>query len=430
MKCSRSIAAGLVLAALSVPTIADAQPTGSRLTLDAMVTPSSRFLKDDKPVTFALYGFIEFDTLDELFAYIDGQVNLWTFETTAAREAFAAKLLRKGVESRLVSMIYETPVELLLTHTARELSDAVSRVETSAAPAIFEGSHWRLTAAEYRDVLLLIQARWKSSLNCWSAAPSIPARVLSNWYLIEEGISLFGATYDSTEHFWQAVKYHPDITNGDVQALLKEFDSIDWDAWIGRLESDQQIYLSQTYAVEFLRANLTKEKRDWFAGQIGKYAADVPVRHLQQRPPTHPDGTHFTALGEKIIWGDLADLFHLVYIFSTMDDGAFETDDERPVLEALRARHFDGIYLPGRPTMRFISTEFQNLMLEIWKVKYLEMTRFGDVIRSTRGVRLDHFLNDGDSPDIPIPVYVRMLNEIRAMALAQHPSGAPPPPQP
>ena len=58
-------------------------------------------------------------------------------------------------------------------------------------------------------------------------------------------------------------------------------------------------------------------------------------------------------------------------------------------------------------------------MLEIWKVKYLHMPRFGDVIRSTVGRRLDHFLDDGDSPDIPIPVYVNQLNRIRGLALAQ-----------
>ena len=55
---------------------------------------------------------------------------------------------------------------------------------------------------------------------------------------------------------------------------------------------------------------------------------------------------------------------------------------------------------------------------------FLAMPRFGDVIRSIRGVKLDHFLNDGDSPDIPIPVYVGMLNQIREMALAQRPSAA------
>jgi hypothetical protein len=40
------------------------------------------------------------------------------------------------------------------------------------------------------------------------------------------------------------------------------------------------------------------------------------------------------------------------------------------------------------------------------------------VIRSTAGVKLDHFLDDGDSPDIPIPIYVGYLNRIREMAIA------------
>ena len=69
--------------------------------------------------------------------------------------------------------------------------------------------------------------------------------------------------------------------------------------------------------------------------------------------------------------------------------------------------------------MGFISEEFRSLMLEIWKVKYLEMPRFGEVIRSIPlEIRLSHFLNDGDSPDIPIPMYVGYLNRIRDMAIA------------
>ena len=55
-------------------------------------------------------------------------------------------------------------------------------------------------------------------------------------------------------------------------------------------------------------------------------------------------------------------------------------------------------------------------MLEIWKVKFLKMPRLTEVIRATAGVRLDHFLDDGDSPDIPIPIYSRHLNRIREMA--------------
>ena len=70
--------------------------------------------------------------------------------------------------------------------------------------------------------------------------------------------------------------------------------------------------------------------------------------------------------------------------------------------------------------MCFISEEFRSLMLEIWRVKYLKMARFRDVVSSIpMEVRLSHFLNDGDSPDIPIPVYVGYLNQIRDLALQQ-----------
>jgi len=70
--------------------------------------------------------------------------------------------------------------------------------------------------------------------------------------------------------------------------------------------------------------------------------------------------------------------------------------------------------------MGFIGEKFRSLMLEIWRVKYLQMPRFGEVIRSIpTEIRLEHFLNDGDSPDIPIPIYVGYLNQIRDLARAQ-----------
>ena len=72
----------------------------------------------------------------------------------------------------------------------------------------------------YAEAFLAVQEKWKHSLNCWSAAPYIPARVLSNWYPIEEGIQLYGATYDSTEHFWQAVKVSPGHHGGGPDDLL------------------------------------------------------------------------------------------------------------------------------------------------------------------------------------------------------------------
>ena len=49
------------------------------------------------------------------------------------------------------------------------------------------------------------------------------------------------------------------------------------------------------------------------------------------------------------------------------------------------------------------------------------MPRLNEVIRSTAGRRLDHFLDDGDSPDIPIPIYVGYLNRIREMAMEVQP---------
>jgi hypothetical protein len=118
----------------------------------------------------------------------------------------------------------------------------------------------------------------------------------------------------------------------------------------------------------------------------------------------------FSAFEEKVLWGDLADVFHLVYTFSLPDD---------PIRKALGARHFDAVYLGDR-RIGFITEEFRSLMLEIWRVKYLKMARFREVISSIpMEIRLSHFLNDGDSPDIPIPVYVGYLNQIRELARGQ-----------
>ena len=89
-----------------------------------------------------------------------------------------------------------------------------------------------------------------------------------------------------------------------------------------------------------------------------------------------------------------------------------------PLRKTLAERHFDAVYLGDRK-MGFISEEFRSQMLEIWKVKYLEMARLRMVIASIpTDIHLEHFLNDGDSPDIPIPVYVEYLNKIREMARA------------
>jgi hypothetical protein len=367
-----------------------------QIPLQALVTPSTVITRDGKPLTFALHGFIEFTSLAEMFTYTDGQTRRWPELDTTKRQALTTELIRRGVESRVISMTDERPLETLVTHTAEELRQALARVHEPTPPG-------------YADAFLSVQKKWKHSLNCWSAAPSIPARVLSNWYPIEEGIELYGARYDSTEHFWQAVKFHPDVTVANLSALLAEFGKRDWAPWLASLDNDPKLYLPNAYAVEFLRHNLTADRLRWFNDELQKHnlLLDEKARTAQQRTSTL---FRFSAFEEKVIWGDLADVFQLVYFFSPADN---------PIRATLTKYHFDGVYLNDRK-MPFISEDYRSLMFEIWKVKYLKVARFREVISSIPlEIRLSHFLNDGDSPDIPIPIYVEYLNKIRLRARAR-----------
>jgi hypothetical protein len=370
-----------------------------QVSLQAIVTPSTTILKDGRVVTFAVHGFIEFKSLAELFPYIESQTRRWQANGSlehAEQRRLARELLRGGIESRVVSMADERPLEALITHTSEELRQALAHVKEPVPPS-------------YAEEFLAVQEKWKHSLNCWSASPSIPGRVLSNWYPIEEGIQLYRATYDSTEHFWQAVKYHPETTVAGLTELLSLLEQRDWSPWLGRLDGDPKIYLPNAYAVEFLRYSLAPERLRWFRNELGRHdlRASDHARSVQQRGGKP---FRFSAYEEKVLWGDLADLFHLVYTFSPPED---------PIRKTLAERHFDAVYL-DESRMGFISEEFRSLMLEIWKVKYLQMPRFREVISSIPNeVRLAHFLNDGDSPDIPIPVYLGYLNQIRDLARAQ-----------
>ena len=370
-----------------------------QVSLQAIVTPSTTILKDGRVVTFAVHGFIEFKSLAELFPYIESQTRRWQANgglDDAGQGRLARELLRGGIESRVVSMSDERPLEALITYTSEELRQALAHVKEPVPPG-------------YAEVFLAVQERWKHSLNCWSASPSIPGRVLSNWYPIEEGIQLYGATYDSTEHFWQAVKYHPDTSVSRLTELLGLLEQRDWSPWLGRLDGDPRIYLPNAYAVEFLRHSLAPERLRWFRNELGRHdlQAGDHARSIQQRGGKP---FRFSAYEEKVLWGDLADLFHLVYTFSPPED---------PIRRTLADRRFDAVYL-GNRKMGFISEEFRSLMLEIWKVKYLQIPRFREVISSIPlEIRLSHFLNDSDSPDIPIPVYVGYLNQIRDLARAQ-----------
>jgi hypothetical protein len=366
------------------------------ISLQEVVTPSTVILKDGRPVKFAIHGFIEFRSLGEVFPYIEAQTQRWHGKISEEESRqLGRRLLYEGIESRAVSMADERPLQALVTHTSEELREAIAKVKEPLP-------------AGYAEAFLSVQEKWKHSLNCWSASPVIAGRVLSNWYPIEEGIRLHGAVYDSTEHFWQAAKYHPDTTVGDLKELIALLQGRDWGVWLKRLDDDPKIYLANAY-VEFLRLNLKAERLKWFAEESGKHGLrdGDHARFVQQRGDS---AFRFSGFEEKVLWGDLADLLHMIYVFSPADD---------PVRKTLAEHHFDAIYLDGRK-MGFISEEFRAEMLEIWKVKFLGMPRFREVIAGIPvEIRLEHFLNDGDSPDIPIPVYVGYLNRIREMASAR-----------
>jgi hypothetical protein len=382
--------AGAVLLVLMGSTPLRAEP----FSLVSLVTPSTVIQKNGQVVKFAIHGYIEFKSLAEVFPYIESQRRRWNGKLSEEElRSLERGLLREAVESRVVSMEDERPLETLVTHTSDELRQAIASLRSKVP-------------ASYEEAFLAAQEKWKHSLNCWSASPSIAGRVLSNWYPIEEGIQLYGTTYDSTEHFWQSVKYHPDVTISELKEIIAELEARTWIDWFARLDGDPKIYLPNAYAVEFLRHNLAAERMWWFLTELDGHDLNPSdhVRQVQQRG-VHP--FRFSAYQEKVLWGDLADVLHLVYEFSQPDD---------PLRKKLADAHFDGIYL-GELKFGFISEEFRSQMLEIWKVKFLQMPRFREVISLIpMEIRLEHFLNDGDSPDIPIPIYVGYLNQIREMA--------------
>src|SRR6059058_4606067 len=83
-----------------------------QVSLQAVVTPSTTILKDGRPVTFAIHGFIEFKSLSELFPYIESQTRRWKpdRDIEGASGRIRQELLRRGIESRVVSMIDERPL--------------------------------------------------------------------------------------------------------------------------------------------------------------------------------------------------------------------------------------------------------------------------------------------------------------------------------
>jgi len=119
----------LILALIFLITFFTTPLDAQLIPLQSLVTPSTTIQKDGHLVTFAVHGFIEFQSLAELFPYIESQTKRWrgTLDDSQLRN-LAGELLRRGIESRTISMIDERPLETLITHTAAELSEAIAHV--------------------------------------------------------------------------------------------------------------------------------------------------------------------------------------------------------------------------------------------------------------------------------------------------------------
>src|SRR4029077_19900540 len=81
-----------------------------QISLQALVTPSTVISKEGHTTTFDLHGFIEFSSLSEVFPYTETQTNRWPALSASERQALATDLLRRAVESRVVSMTDERPM--------------------------------------------------------------------------------------------------------------------------------------------------------------------------------------------------------------------------------------------------------------------------------------------------------------------------------
>src|SRR4029453_4698565 len=88
-----------------------------QIPLRMLVAPSTVISKDGRTLTFAIHGFIEFNSLADSFPYIEKQTARWkngALEETA-RQRLARDLVREAVESRVISMVDERPLEALVT---------------------------------------------------------------------------------------------------------------------------------------------------------------------------------------------------------------------------------------------------------------------------------------------------------------------------
>ena len=115
--------------------------------------------------------------------------------------------------------------------------------------------------------------------------------------------------------------------------LLGEMEKQDWAPWLKRLDDDPKTYLPNAYAVEFLRHNLTRERLSGSTTNCtGKESATESTPERAQQRTQNPSASQHTK--RKFLWGDLADLFHLVYLFSPDDEPVRKHFDRNIILMA------------------------------------------------------------------------------------------------
>jgi len=100
---------GVVVAALMLSAL---PLCAQQISLDALVTPSTVISKEGHTTTFDLHGFLEFSSLSEVFPYIDRQTSRWPTLSESERQALGLELVRRAVESRVVSMTDARPMRL------------------------------------------------------------------------------------------------------------------------------------------------------------------------------------------------------------------------------------------------------------------------------------------------------------------------------
>src|SRR5207249_945656 len=94
---------GLAIAVVAIGVVLRAPLRAEQISLDALVTPSTTILKDGRPLTFAVHGFIEFKSLAELFPYIDSQTKRWQLDELQRQDLVRDLLRRDRKSTRLNS---------------------------------------------------------------------------------------------------------------------------------------------------------------------------------------------------------------------------------------------------------------------------------------------------------------------------------------